>query len=99
MNKKENWNEIIKKWKESGNSQAGFCREKSISLPAFGYHYRKEAVSISKNGFIEIPIKTKETGNSSLSLEISQNGEIIIQIKQGNQKNCIILYSGFKPTV
>ena len=84
MNENPNWKELIKEWQKSAKSQAEFCREKAIRVSLFGYHYRKNAISPEpKKEFIEIPVKSKEKG-SLLSLEVGNNGEIVIRIKTGS---------------
>jgi hypothetical protein len=35
------WTEIIESWKESGESQASFCRRNNIALSTFGYHLKR----------------------------------------------------------
>lgn len=35
------WRETIRCWKESGKSQAAFCRERAIALSTFGYWRRR----------------------------------------------------------
>jgi hypothetical protein len=45
------WNETIKRWKESGISQRRFCSQEEISPSAFHYHLRNHR---QRTGFIEI---------------------------------------------
>ena len=35
------WSDIFSEWRRSGGSQRGYCRDKGISISAFGYWYRK----------------------------------------------------------
>jgi hypothetical protein len=35
------WVKLIEEFKESGKSQAQWCREKSLNAKAFNYQYRK----------------------------------------------------------
>jgi len=83
MNENPNWNELIKEWQKSGKTQAEFCRERAVRVSLFGYHFRKKVVPAPKKEFIEIPLKSKEKG-SLLSLEVGNNGEIVIRIRTGS---------------
>ncbi len=53
----DKWNEILKEWKESGESQISFCIRNNIPLSTFGYHLKKEKGKIKDSGFVKVPIK------------------------------------------
>ena len=49
MGKREDWENLLKEHKASGQSAARFCREHGISDSAFGY-WRKKAVARRASG-------------------------------------------------
>lgn len=36
-----NWQELVKAWRESGQTQTRFCRQEKIKLDQFNYYKRK----------------------------------------------------------
>jgi hypothetical protein len=61
---KINWDETIKRWKQSGLSQRRFCAQAEISLSSLRYHLKSHQ---QKPGFIELP---ESFSNQSLSAAI-----------------------------
>ena len=51
------WTDIIESWKESGDSQASFCRRNNIPLSTFGYHLKREKNKAKDSGFTRVPVR------------------------------------------
>lgn len=70
------WARHLQRWNQSGLSQAQYCRQQQLSVPAFGWWKRRltsstkggpPAVSRSKTGgkdggFVELAVAGKDTG-------------------------------------
>jgi hypothetical protein len=67
---KINWDETIKRWKQSGLSQRRFCAQAEISLSSLRYHLKNHQ---QRTGFIEL---SKSFRNQTLSSQI----EVIVPI-------------------
>ncbi|WP_320173989.1 IS66 family insertion sequence element accessory protein TnpA [Maridesulfovibrio sp.] len=54
-NKQRFWKKHIEAWRNSGVSQAEYCREHSLSYKSFGYHKRRVGASAKPQKVIPIP--------------------------------------------
>lgn len=55
--KQARWRETIKAWRESGESKAGFCRERELKLHQFHYWCRRLAEldeAVAEPAFVEV---------------------------------------------
>jgi transposase-like protein len=86
---REFWERKVRAWRESGQNQSEFSRENGINSNTFSAWTRRLSVrnyvrmkqkQPDQTGFVEIPLKSKEKG-SLFSLEVSDNGEIVIRIR------------------
>lgn len=67
----EGWDQIFSEQAESGNSQAGFCRERGISPASFYWHSKKRRER-SQSQFVELSVteEPKERGEHRAELEL-----------------------------
>ena len=54
MKDQSKWERIVKRWRESGLSQAAFCRQESIALSTFQYRKALLAKGDKKERFVEV---------------------------------------------
>jgi hypothetical protein len=57
INKREYWQDKIKKWKESNLSQSKFCKQAGIKLSTLGYWLKLLLEPEKRNGNKFVPIK------------------------------------------
>ena len=76
----EFWHEHIKKWKESGLSQATYCRQNGISRDAFNWRKRRLEKS-SNSRLTKVPMQTvSEIIHDDSALELSINGKLKVRV-------------------
>src|SRR5262245_28577242 len=71
------WQEQIDKWKESGQTQQAFCREKQLALSTF-YRWREKVNPLeriesvkAKPAFLPVPLSTKTlVGAAVIEIEL-----------------------------
>jgi hypothetical protein len=76
-NNKEEWQNFIKRWQESGRSQRQFCKENQISLSAFRYYEKKirskeQFVEIGTTDLFKSPLEI-HIGNKNLTIKLSNS--------------------------
>lgn len=54
MTKRERWLEEVARWRESGKTQAEYCRERNLSVRTFAYYMSVERAGSVKGEFIEL---------------------------------------------
>jgi hypothetical protein len=57
--KAREWSDIFSDWRRSGESQRGYCRDKGISISAFGYWHRK----LERDGVEQSFVKVRNVGS------------------------------------
>jgi hypothetical protein len=77
---KIDWDEAIKRWKQSGLSQRRFCAEAEISLSTLRYRIKSHQ---QKTGFIELSGSFRNQTLSSPIEVILANTGLTIRIQQG----------------
>jgi hypothetical protein len=70
------WNDHILQWKDSGLSQAGYCRQYNLDQNSFSYHKLKQ-LKLDKSfhdkprGFISLPLPQASPINEPLTLHLN----------------------------
>jgi hypothetical protein len=77
----DKWDETLKEWKESGESQGVFCRRNNIPLSTFGYHLKKEKNKVKDSGFVKVPIKIGGHGTVNKQTVRIETGYCTISIE------------------
>ena len=75
------WTKHISEWKDSGLSQAQYCRTNNLKVKTFSNWKRKvfsQKDTIDNTGFIEIPLSEVKSNSVKLELSIDSNGKINI---------------------
>lgn len=54
MRNREKWRKALEEWELSGESQAGFCRERNLSLSSFQYYKSIFGKESPQSEFVEI---------------------------------------------
>ena len=63
------WRARIGEWRDSGQTQAGYCREKRIALATFGYWRRRLAEPIQPQRFVKMAaVDTRPATRKRLTL-------------------------------
>ena len=76
------WEEHIQEWRSSKLSKAKYCEEQRISKSAF-YRWLKKIKNFKNNSkFIPISIERKNNKGNYCTVEIGNNGKIIIEKKE-----------------
>jgi hypothetical protein len=81
----EKWAKLIGQWKESGLSQAEFCRQHNLDCRYFSKWKSKLEQGKSKTPFLEIPLKVLNSSKSAdldIGLSVRADGEIVISIRR-----------------
>lgn len=78
------WKEHIREWKESGLSQAGYCRKQKISLKCFVYWKRKLTRTELSTSMVEVPrFKAAQVFSQSRPLCLRIGDRYSIEIDRG----------------
>lgn len=60
MTKREQYRREIASWRESGKTQAAYCRERNLSAHTFSYHLACERQEAPKAQFVEVGERAPE---------------------------------------
>jgi len=91
INKREYWEEQVKRWKKSNLNQSEFCRQANLKLSTFGYWlsvFSKPAKEI-KNKFIPVKIikPTRPTyPGKSIKIKLFTGHMVYLPIEMGIQE-------------
>jgi hypothetical protein len=55
----EDWKKVFEKWRESGDSQRGFCRKEGITFSTFTYWRKKLDKQKTGNSLVRVHDSTK----------------------------------------
>jgi transposase-like protein len=71
---------MIEQWKESGMTQAAFCREYKISESLFYYWHRRYKQENNQNNFLPVQIKAVNKPTESNPIEIHYPNQVRLVI-------------------
>lgn len=82
QDKQSFWEPHIRGWKESGISQADYCRDQELNIRVFGYWKRKLCRKTPGQGFVPVLIKPAEAaiGRSDASLRLIIREAMCVEI-------------------
>lgn len=82
QDKQSFWEPHINGWKESGISQADYCRSQGLNIRVFGYWKRKLCRKAPESGFVPVLIKPAGAvaGRSDASLRLIIREDLSIEI-------------------
>ncbi|MDH4201204.1 MAG: hypothetical protein OEV66_12650 [Spirochaetia bacterium] len=81
----EKWVKLIGQWKESGLSQAEFCRQHNFDRRYFSKWKSKLEQGKNETPFLEIPLNVPRISHRydlNIGLNVRANGEIVISIRR-----------------
>lgn len=84
MNKKDFWEKHISAWKNSGLSQAEYCRKHGIHIKAFGYQKRRTAEAARPLQIIPVPqtvLTTESESRACKPIKLGVPGGFQIEIE------------------
>ena len=87
----EDWKKVFGKWRESGSSQRGFCRQEGISFSTFTYWLKKIDGQRSGNSLVRVHDSTKDVikkdekivihaGSISMELRGDEREEVLVKV-------------------
>ena len=77
--KQHYWQRHMQAWKESGNSQAGFCREHNLNIKTFTYWRRK----LSKRSATVTLVQMPPLSNTAAPIKLIVNDRFAIEVSDG----------------
>ncbi len=81
---RDNWKARIIEWRQSGISQAKYCKRNSLDPRQFSKWKLKLEDPEDESSFIELPLGEMAeslNGDIDIKLKIKQSGEILISVK------------------
>ncbi len=77
--KQQYWQRNIQDWKESGNSQAGYCREHNLNIKTFTYWRRKLSQRLTTVSLVQVA----PLSNTSAHIKLIINDGFSIEVEDG----------------
>ena len=87
------WSDIFSEWRRSGGSQRGYCRDKGISISAFGYWYRK----LERDGVEQSIVKIGTLPGMRRNGVTARAGGVLVELSDrfGSSSTCRVVSSIF----
>lgn len=85
QDKHQFWQLHISAWKQSGMSQADFCRRHGLNIKIFGYWKRKLVSKLEDVGFVPVSIKPSHSASLKYgsSLKIVTGNGLSVEVSDG----------------
>ena len=77
--KQQYWQGHMQTWKESGESQAGYCRDNKLNIKTFTYWRRKLSRKASTVTLVQMP----SLSNTSAPIKLIVNDRFAIEVGDG----------------
>lgn len=82
-NKAAFWRRHLGAWRDSGLSQAAYCRQQDVSLPCFGYWRGKLGAVVSPPAKALVPIVVSETPTSVDGIKVVLPNGLQVHLRAG----------------
>lgn len=82
--KQRYWKKHIEAWRNSGITQAAYCREHGLPIKAFGYHKRRIVFEPEKQQIVPVlavakPLVRNETDARSIEMRVRDKFTLVIE--------------------
>ena len=78
------WRRHLAAWRDSGQSQAAYCRQEDLSLPCFGYWRGKLDTVPSPSPPARLPIVVSEVSTSIDRIEVELPNGLMVRLLIGS---------------
>ena len=78
------WRRHLAAWRDSGQSQAAYCRQEDLSLPCFGYWRGKLDTVPSPSPPALLPIVVSEVSTSMDRIEVELPNGLMVRLSIGS---------------
>ncbi len=78
------WRRHLAAWRDSGQSQAAYCRQEDLSLPCFGYWRGKLGTVSSPSTAALLPIVVSEVSTSIDRIEVELPNGLQVRLSVGS---------------